>query len=94
MAAFFLSMGQRALSTPGPGAAPPGQRGVGPGHLRDGSEQELGRADLLAPLERALRYFVWATGAVAWPWWRPMTAPDPVAVTRPGPLRRRCAPAR
>ena len=31
----------------------------------DGSEAELGRADLLAPLERALRYFVCATSAVA-----------------------------
>ena len=32
---------------------------------RDGSEQELDRADLLAPLERALRYFTWATGTLA-----------------------------
>jgi hypothetical protein len=32
---------------------------------RDGREQELGRADLLAPLERALRYFTWATGTLA-----------------------------
>ena len=31
----------------------------------DGRERQLGRADLLAPLERALRFFVWATGAVA-----------------------------
>ena len=31
----------------------------------DGSEAELGRAELLAPIERALRYFVCATGAVA-----------------------------
>ncbi len=31
----------------------------------DGSEQQLGRADLLAPIERALRYCVCATGAVA-----------------------------
>jgi len=31
----------------------------------DGSEAELGRADLLAPLERALRYFVCATSAIA-----------------------------
>jgi negative regulator of genetic competence, sporulation and motility len=31
----------------------------------DGHERQLGRADLLAPIERALRFFVWATGAVA-----------------------------
>jgi hypothetical protein len=31
----------------------------------DGSEQQLSRADLLAPIERALRYFVCATGLVA-----------------------------
>jgi hypothetical protein len=31
----------------------------------DGSVRELGRADLLAPIERALRFFVWATSAVA-----------------------------
>jgi len=31
----------------------------------DGRERQLGRADLLAPLERGLRFFVWATGAVA-----------------------------
>jgi hypothetical protein len=31
----------------------------------DGAERQLARADLLAPIERALRFFVWATGAVA-----------------------------
>ena len=31
----------------------------------DGTQRQLGRADLLAPIEQALRFFVWATGAVA-----------------------------
>jgi hypothetical protein len=65
VAAFFLSLGQRALSTP----ARMLRRRVNEVAVRlsfpDGSEAELGRADLLAPLERALRYFVCATSAVA-----------------------------
>ena len=64
-AAFFLSLGQRALSTP----ARTLRRRVSAVSVRitysDGREQDLGRADLLAPIERALRFFVWATGAVA-----------------------------
>ncbi|MGP8001509.1 MAG: hypothetical protein ACLPKI_29920 [Streptosporangiaceae bacterium] len=63
--AFFLSMGQRALSTPARAL----RRRVSVVSVRvtwrDGREQELGRADLLAPLERALRYFTWATGTLA-----------------------------
>ncbi len=64
-AAFFLSMGQRALSTP---ARTLRRRVSGVSvriTFRDGREWQLGRADLLAPIERALRFFVWATGAVA-----------------------------
>jgi len=65
VAAFFLSLGQRALSTP----ARMLRRRVSEAAVRlsftDGSEAELGRADLLAPIERALRYFVCATSAVA-----------------------------
>jgi hypothetical protein len=65
VAAFFLSLGQRALSTP----ARMLRRRVSEVavHLSftDGSEAELGRAELLAPIERALRYFVCATSAVA-----------------------------
>jgi hypothetical protein len=64
-AAFFLSMGQRALSTP---ARTLRRRVSGVSvqvRFTDGSERQLGRADLLAPIERALRYFVWAAGAVA-----------------------------
>jgi hypothetical protein len=64
-AAFFLSMGQRALSTP----ARTLRRRVSAVSVEitysDGRQRQLGRADLLAPLERALRFFVWATGAVA-----------------------------
>jgi hypothetical protein len=65
VAAFFLSLGQRALSTP----ARTLRRRVTLARVRltftDGSERELGRADLLSPIERALRYFVCATSAVA-----------------------------
>ena len=64
-AAFFLSMGQRSLSTPARAL----RRRISSVSVRvtwgDGSQQELGRADLLAPLERALRYFTWATGTLA-----------------------------
>ena len=65
LAAFFLSLGQRALSTP---ARTLRRRVTGVAvrlTFTDGSERELGRADLLAPIERALRFFVWATSAVA-----------------------------
>jgi hypothetical protein len=65
VAAFFLSLGQRALSTP----ARTLRRRVTLVRVRltftDGSERELGRADLLSPIERALRFFVCATSAVA-----------------------------
>jgi hypothetical protein len=65
VAAFFLSMGQRALSTPARAL----RRRVSAVVVRltytDGSERNLGRAELLAPIERALRYFVCATSAVA-----------------------------
>ena len=65
VAAFFLSLGQRALSTP----ARMLRRRVSGVAVRltftDGTQSELGRAELLAPIERALRYFVCATSAVA-----------------------------
>jgi len=65
VAAFFLSLGQRALSTPARAL----RRRVTGVSVRvtftDGSQRDLGRADLLAPLERALRFFVCATSAVA-----------------------------
>jgi hypothetical protein len=63
--AFFLSLGQRALSTP----ARTLRRRVTQVAVRltftDGTERELSRAELLSPIERALRFFVWATSAVA-----------------------------
>ncbi|HUY49202.1 MAG TPA: hypothetical protein VMV92_26365 [Streptosporangiaceae bacterium] len=64
-AAFFLSMGQRSLSTPA--RALRRRIAAVSVHItwRDGSQQELGRAELLAPLERGLRYFTWATGTLA-----------------------------
>ncbi len=65
VAAFFLSMGQRTLSTP----ARMLRRRVSGVAVRltfnDGTQSDLGRAELLAPIERALRYFVCATSAVA-----------------------------
>ena len=64
-AAFFLSMGQRALSTP----ARTLRRRVRAVTVRisfsDGSERTLGRAELLAPVERALRFFVCAVITLA-----------------------------
>jgi hypothetical protein len=65
VAAFFLSLGQRALSTP---ARTLRRRATGVSArvtFSDGTERNLGRADLLAPIERALRYFVCGTSAVA-----------------------------
>jgi hypothetical protein len=65
VAAFFLSLGQRTLSTP----ARMLRRRVSAVTVRltfnDGTQSELGRAELLAPIERSLRYFVCATSAVA-----------------------------
>jgi hypothetical protein len=65
VAAFFLSLGQRALSTPARAL----RRRVSEVAVRisfaDGSERVVGRAELLAPIERALRFFVWATATLA-----------------------------
>jgi hypothetical protein len=65
VAAFFLSLGQRALSTPARMLRRRVSQVAVQLSFTDGSEAELGRAELLAPLERALRYFVCATSAVA-----------------------------
>ena len=65
VAAFFLSLGQRALSTPARTLRRRVTRVAVRVTFTDGSERELGRAELLSPLERALRFFVWATSAVA-----------------------------
>jgi hypothetical protein len=65
VAAFFLSMGQRALSTPARALRRRIGSVSGQVNWRDGRQQELGRADLLIPLERGLRYFAWATPTLA-----------------------------
>ena len=65
VAAFFLSMGQRALSTPARALRRRIASVSGQVTWRDGGQQELGRADLLTPLERGLRYFAWATPTLA-----------------------------
>ncbi len=65
VAAFFLSLGQRALSTPARMLRRRVTRVAVRLTFTDGSERELGRAELLSPIELALRYFVWATSAVA-----------------------------
>ena len=65
VAAFFLSLGQRALSTPARMLRRRVSQVAVQLSFTDGSEAELGRAELLAPIERALRYFVCATSAVA-----------------------------
>jgi len=65
VAAFFLSLGQRALSTPARTLRRRVTRVAVRLTFTDGSERELGRADLLSPIERALRFFVCATSAVA-----------------------------
>lgn len=65
LAAFFLSMGQRALSTPARTLRRKVTRVAVRLTFADGTERELGRAELLSPIERALRFFVCATSAVA-----------------------------
>ncbi len=65
VAAFFLSLGQRALSTPARTLRRRVTRVTVRLTFTDGSERQLGRAELLSPIERALRFFVYATSAVA-----------------------------
>jgi hypothetical protein len=63
--ATAMSLGQRSLSTPVRAL----RRRVTLASVqitwRDGSRREYGRAELLAPVERALRAFAWAVGALA-----------------------------
>jgi hypothetical protein len=65
LAATLISLGQRSLST----AARTLRRKAAKVSVmitwQDGGQRQLGRADLLAPLERALRVFAWAIGALA-----------------------------
>lgn len=64
-AALLMSLGQRSLST----AARTLRRRAAAVTVtitwRDGSQRRLGRGDLLAPLEGALRAFAWTAGALA-----------------------------
>jgi hypothetical protein len=65
LAATLISLGQRSLST----FARMLRRKVASVSVtiawQDGSERQLGRGDLLAPIERALRVYAWALGALA-----------------------------
>jgi len=65
VAAIAMSLGQRSLSTPVRAL----RRRVAMASVqitwRDGTQREYGRADLLAPVERALRAFAWAVSALA-----------------------------
>ncbi len=65
--AFALSWAQRSLSTPARLLRRSTRSVEATLTLADGSVRSLGRADLLAPLERALRALSWATvtGATA-----------------------------
>jgi hypothetical protein len=64
-AACLLSLGQRALSTPARALRRRISDVSGVVTFSDGRQLPLSRAELLAPLEQALRYFVYAVGAVA-----------------------------
>lgn len=64
-AAFFLSLGQRALSTPARDLRRRTSAVSANVTFTDGRRRELGRADLLAPLERALRALTCAVAATA-----------------------------
>lgn len=65
VAALLMSLGQRSLSTPVRAI----RRRVTQVTLRvtwrDGTQREYGRAELLTPVERALRSLAWAVGALA-----------------------------
>ncbi|MBI1758350.1 MAG: hypothetical protein HYR62_03870 [Actinobacteria bacterium] len=65
VAAFLLSLGQRALSTPARALRRRIESVSVSVTYLDGHRQELDRADLLAPLERALRAFTFAVAATA-----------------------------
>jgi hypothetical protein len=64
-AALLISLGQRSLSTAARTLRRKAARVSVTITWKDGSQRQLGRADLLAPLERALRVFAWALGALA-----------------------------
>lgn len=62
---FFLSLGQRALSTPARALRRRIEAAEALITWHDGTQQRLGRAELLLPLERGLRYFAWAVPVLA-----------------------------
>ena len=64
-AAVAMSLGQRSLSTPVRALRRRVTLATVRITWRDGSQREYGRAELLAPVERALRAFAWAAGALA-----------------------------
>jgi hypothetical protein len=64
-AALLISLGQRSLSTAARTLRRRAARVSVTITWRDGSQRQFGRGDLLAPLERALRVFAWALGALA-----------------------------
>jgi hypothetical protein len=65
LAAFALSLAQRALSTPARMLRRRADRVTGTLELSDGTVEELDRISLLAPLERALRAMSWAVAVLA-----------------------------
>lgn len=64
-AAVAMSLGQRSLSTPVRALRRRATQVSVRITWRDGSQHEYGRADLLTPVEQALRAFAWAAGALA-----------------------------
>jgi hypothetical protein len=64
-AALLISLGQRSLSTAARTLRRRASRVSVTITWRDGSQRQYGRGDLLAPLERALRVYAWALGALA-----------------------------
>ena len=64
-AAFALSFGQRALSTPARNLRRKTRSVSGVVTLNDGSQTSLDEATLLKPLETALRAFSWGVVALA-----------------------------
>jgi hypothetical protein len=63
--AFFMSMGQRSLSTPARALRRRVARVDGNITMHDGSERGLDAAVMLEPLERALSTLSWAMVALA-----------------------------
>jgi hypothetical protein len=65
LAAVLISLGQRSLSTFARLLRRKTARVLVTITWQDGGQRQLGRGDLLAPVERALRVFAWAIGTLA-----------------------------